>query len=342
MWFRSGSNFYTQDNAKKTVYDFSLYNDLYPRAEGQELTPSNGFTSSSELSPTAYQHLLAYRENQEKDNAAFANLQHGIMAHGTEVENDTCELPAGFYQVGYQHGEAYLKTSEIREESFVEMPFMTELREDISAHLAMKEFFAERNLKFKRGYLLYGAPGDGKSTAIKSIGQFLIDEYGARVIYATNVDGNIINSLIAEKTGQLTVMIFEEFTNTISQGSGPALEFLDGTMTPDNILTFCTTNYPELLPENLIDRPQRLDVQMQIGRPQEEVVSKIAEQILGRGIEAQELNDLMNLHPSAALVKTLCLFSMARNTSITEAMAAHNEQKEKHAGNFKGKKLGFG
>jgi SpoVK/Ycf46/Vps4 family AAA+-type ATPase len=45
---------------------------------------------------------------------------------------------------------------------------------------------------------------------------------------------------------------------------------LDGEVDVSNVLFIATTNYPERLPERLLNRPSRFDVVMRIGMPSEE------------------------------------------------------------------------
>ena len=65
-----------------------------------------------------------------------------------------------------------------------------------------------------------------------------------------------------------TVIVFEEMTERLHSSSiEKILSFMDGEFSWDNTITIATTNYPELFPANLVDRPGRFEVFIEYGDP---------------------------------------------------------------------------
>ncbi|KAK7446313.1 hypothetical protein VKT23_014519 [Stygiomarasmius scandens] len=70
------------------------------------------------------------------------------------------------------------------------------LLDDARDFLASKEWYNERGIPFRRGYLLYGAPGSGKTSLIHSIaGELKLDVYIIS-ISSKGLDDTTLNSLV--------------------------------------------------------------------------------------------------------------------------------------------------
>ncbi|TBU36874.1 P-loop containing nucleoside triphosphate hydrolase protein [Dichomitus squalens] len=88
---------------------------------------------------------------------------------------------------------------------------------DAKDFLASKEWYAERGIPHRRGYLLYGAPGAGKTSLIHTIaGELNLDVY---IISLTRMgmDDASLNATIAELPSQCIVLI-EDIDAAFHQG----------------------------------------------------------------------------------------------------------------------------
>ena len=88
---------------------------------------------------------------------------------------------------------------------------------DAKDFLASKEWYAERGIPHRRGYLLYGAPGAGKTSLIHSIaGELNLDVY-ILSLTRMGMDDASLNSTIAELPNQCIVLI-EDIDAAFHQG----------------------------------------------------------------------------------------------------------------------------
>ena len=197
--------------------------------------------------------------NNDKDNDRWSIEENGFVRKFIKYKEDD-RLPSGLYKVASDlYGGTYITP--------IDKPKQLKLFEIGAVKEVLKEFndfkdgedlsevFGGVN---KRGVLLYGPPGTGKTTAINMIINSL-DHEDAIVLY---VDAVISDSCLKalKRDERLKVLIFEELTQTLaSQNIGKFLRFLDGEDSLHNSFVIATTNYPESIPGNLVDRPGRFD-----------------------------------------------------------------------------------
>ena len=88
---------------------------------------------------------------------------------------------------------------------------------DAKDFLASKEWYAERGIPHRRGYLLYGAPGAGKTSLIHSIaGELNLDVY-ILSLTRLGMDDASLNSTISELPEECIVLI-EDIDAAFHQG----------------------------------------------------------------------------------------------------------------------------
>ena len=132
-----------------------------------------------------------------------------------------------------------------------------------------KEIFNKKGLKYKTGLLLYGAPGTGKST----LAHVLASEFNFTLVNidtATFDDLNLteVSQAINNEYGKVLVFIDEidvlfksrdeKLTDEENKRVTKLLQFLDGSVSPDNVLFVATTNYIDRLDKAIL-RKGRFD-----------------------------------------------------------------------------------
>ncbi|KAK8084436.1 BCS1 protein precursor [Apiospora hydei] len=148
---------------------------------------------------------------------------------------------------------------------------------DVKAFLNRRQWYVERGIPYRRGYLFHGPPGTGKSSFILALAGEL--DYNVAMVNLSEVgvtDDKL--SLLFSKLPPRTILLLEDvdsaFINRTKRGSdgysGPTVTYsgllnaLDGVSASDNRLAFLTTNHIELLDPALI-RPGRVDMMVRIG-----------------------------------------------------------------------------
>lgn len=135
----------------------------------------------------------------------------------------------------------------------------------------MKTEFEQRGFLHKRGILMYGDPGSGKTSAIQMVIKHVVEQ-GGIALFPTD-DPEIFSRCVQmvrsiEKTKPV-VAILEDF-DTLTQNEynqNQWLAILDGEAQTDNIVFLATTNYIDKLDKRFVDRPSRFDVIQAVPMP---------------------------------------------------------------------------
>lgn len=133
-----------------------------------------------------------------------------------------------------------------------------------------KNLFQEYNLVHKRGILMWGPPGSGKSCCIKFVMKDVIEKRGGIVVKFTHpmlfIEGMRILREIEPKTP--VVVLMEDIDAIVSSFSeSEVLNILDGVDRVELVVFLATTNYPELLGSRIVNRPSRFDKRFKIHHP---------------------------------------------------------------------------
>lgn len=153
----------------------------------------------------------------------------------------------------------------------LEVGVLDKLINDAKVFLTRKEWYENLNIPYRRGYLLYGVPGSGKTSAVLAVaGELNLDVYllnlGDRQLDDSRVNyllgqvpaGNIIllEDIDAAFAGRKLTTAEESQSQVTFSG---LLNAIDGVASRDGRLLFMTTNHREKLDAALI-RPGRADV----------------------------------------------------------------------------------
>jgi chaperone BCS1 len=148
---------------------------------------------------------------------------------------------------------------------------------DVKDFLGRQQWYVDRGIPYRRGYLLYGPPGSGKSSFIQALAGEL--DFGVAIINLSErgmQDDKLAHLLT--KLPQRTILLLEDadaaFMNrrqTDGDGYNGAtvtfsglLNALDGVAAGEERIAFLTTNHIDRLDEALI-RPGRVDMTVRIG-----------------------------------------------------------------------------
>lgn len=144
--------------------------------------------------------------------------------------------------------------------------------EEIQKFWDRESIFKEFKLTYKRGIILWGPPGSGKSCTIQLIMRDVVDRGGIVVRFTSPglfLAGMRILREIEPKTP--VVVLMEDIDSTLEHYSETeVLNILDGVNQLEKIVYLATTNYPERLGARIIQRPSRFDKRFKIDHPNEE------------------------------------------------------------------------
>ena len=248
------------------------------------------------------------------------------------------ELPPGQYTYTNSRvrPNGYLVPTRLRTDTFVEQSQQpTELIRDIEYFLKSESIYRELGFSYRRGYLLFGSPGNGKTSLIRQIiSKHLPPSTVAIWLKDAVPDAEMLKALEAlANAGRMVVFVTEELASLLAQRAIiDFLEFLDGENSLTRSLFFATTNSIEHLPNNLKNRPSRFDLTLEITNPSSEDRSLLLSRFLGRGPTASEIENSNEL--SIAHLKEAVLEHRMKGTSLSQALLDRSKKSKAAAENF--------
>jgi AAA+ superfamily predicted ATPase len=170
----------------------------------------------------------------------------------------------------------------------------------IAASIRNRDMLKAEGLTIRRGLLLSGPPGDGKSTAIEC---FVNDIAGEASILIVEAVEHIRAVYHLAQTLAPAIVILEDLDlmtksrqnpyayAAISKDdvTGELLQVLSGGSAYDDIVTIATTNHPEAIDEALAKRAGRFDAHIRMGYPSDADKQRILDLYLDRFAVNDEL-----------------------------------------------------
>lgn len=193
--------------------------------------------------------------------ADFTGLFPEVVAFNREVHGEVLVFSAGCFSKDAPLQKAIEAT---RFDDLVLPPSLAKsLRDDLKQFLASRELYERAGAVWKRGVLLLGPPGNGKTHAIKG----LIREAGLPCVYVKSFTGRYTdpaNSIpkVFSRARQLApcVVVLEDLDALIDdENRSFLLNELDGFAANTGIITIASSNHPERLDPSLLHRPSRFD-----------------------------------------------------------------------------------
>ncbi len=186
--------------------------------------------------------------------------------------------------------------------------------EEIKKFWQLEENFKERGFLHKRGVLLIGPPGSGKTATIQQLIKLVINDYNGIAIYGDNpkVASACLQLVRRIEPKRPIILIFEDFDALIEQhGENEYLALFDGESQVNNIVLLATSNYPEHLDKRFVDRPSRFDLIKQIDMPSDKVrgeylkikVPELTDKEIDRWVEVSEGYSFAHIRELIILIK---------------------------------------
>lgn len=181
-------------------------------------------------------------------------------------------LPAGAYRCRNSNRGPYLEKMPIDIDRLLDLPdsAVERLLAEFKQFWTLRANFEERGFTFKRGMLLWGPPGSGKTSGIWQMTQELVRSHNGIVIFVEEPDLATVCISLARRIEPKRPMIcvMEDLDALVQRhGEHGYLALLDGETQISNVVHIATTNYPEYLDRRFVDRPSRFDTIMFVGMP---------------------------------------------------------------------------
>lgn len=192
-------------------------------------------------------------------------------------------LPAGLYEISWNNSMAshVMTRKSISTDELLFLPGeeMTQILDDITKFWERRQTYLEYKFSHKRGILLYGQPGCGKSGIIQLCINHLITTQNGIVINVTDSNSlefyiDFVENIRQIEPDRPIIVLLEDLDALAGEShhnTSMLLNVLDGIKQIDNVVYIATTNYPEKLEERITNRPSRFDVRFEIPLPDESI-----------------------------------------------------------------------
>jgi hypothetical protein len=235
--------------------------------------------------PMRRKHIFAedeYLQNPEESRVELDNPSGWSKLKGDEymaafpmIE----EVPSGLYEIKWnsQVQAHTLVKQPMNVDELYELPSkeIKSILEDIESFWNRQEVYKAYNFVHKRGILLYGDPGCGKSGIIQLCVKHIIEKKNGIVINIKEEDdiryfSEFIPTIRSVEPNRPLIVILEDIDSLAGEdrySTTKLLNILDGIKQIENVVYIATTNYPEKLQERITNRPARFDRRYQVEMP---------------------------------------------------------------------------
>lgn len=231
------------------------------------------------------------------------NIINSLVESLVDKENEKRSISRKYYN---NRGWNYLNDNIKKLEHIISEDKII-IKEDIKDFISKENWYNERGIPYKRGYLLYGPPGNGKTSMLLGIANHF-----KKNVYFLDVnelsDDNQLISLFND-VNEGSILVFEDidacYTNRESESKisfSSMLNCLDGAFSKHGLIVIMTTNHIEKLDPALI-RDGRIDVKINMKNPSKKLINDYLNLFYKENIEIkEELGDF-----SMAYVQNVCI-----------------------------------
>lgn len=235
-------------------------------------------------------------ESTSKNNRTRVLTQY-ISGGGNNVKptvNTQKVLDAGIYKIEQNDSGIYFEKHNLNTDELLifEDDRYARVLNEVERFWELRDSFDKMGFTHKRGILLFGTPGTGKSCLTKLVMESMVKR--GDIIFIARDSGILCEGLKQFREVEPTrkaLVVLEDIDKICEYGEHDILQLFDGDSQIDGILYLSTTNYVEKLPERIL-RTGRFDSKIEIGNPPLEGRIAYFEQKLGKHESKETIQNL--------------------------------------------------
>ena len=204
-----------------------------------------------------------------------------------------------------------------------------ELTDEITHFMGKESVYKKYHLDYKRGLLLYGLPGNGKTCFIKHLLKE-VDAISIIVDAKNENDLDFVYSFLGDKDtwDYHKIIVLEDIDRVTNEHvRSRFLNLIDGILSLNRTLFIATSNNPKNLDHALTNRPSRFDSLYEVESPNKESRTKLIRSFFPKVTE-REIKEALKLTEDfrGAHFKEVFLITQLDDKNMLEAIKRLNEK----------------
>jgi AAA+ superfamily predicted ATPase len=222
--------------------------------------------------PDPYDWDETQRHTKRKQSGG-SDCQYAFNGPGfVPVSKTAARLSAGVYSITSINNQWTFIPHDIVTDNLLNLPDSKSefVIKEIERFWTLKQAFKDFGYTHKRGFLLWGPPGSGKTATVAMVIKNMVNRDG--VVFLADMPPAVVTSMLRRfrsiEPERPALVILEDIDAYVREhGESNVLSILDGESSIANVVYIATTNYPEHLDPRVINRPSRFDLLMFIDMP---------------------------------------------------------------------------
>ena len=272
-------------------------------------------------------------------------MQWAVMPGGRfrACEHTVERLPAGAYQCRCDDGgNGLFEQHKLEVDELIDFSgsLASQLLEEIERFWTIGDRFRKYGFLHRRGYLLHGKQGSGKSSLIHLvISRAVAQDNVAFFCEHPGAFAECVSQFRAVEPDRPILCIFEDIEAIIRYyGDGVLLQWLDGNLQVDKAVSLATTNFPEKLDRRITSRPRRFDRVLRIDSPDAALrdayyARKLPELSTAQRRRWVKLSDGLSFAGLAELIISVCCLNknLAQTAAQLKELDKHQPSSDEYA-----------